>query len=90
MAFALPYDWAVHDPAVVMYSRRTCGLCDKARAVILAERDRAPFRFDEVYIDGDDDLERLYGLRVPVVVVDGREEFEFEVEPARFRRLVRP
>ncbi len=72
-----------------MYSRKTCGLCDKARAVILAERERGAFPFDEVFIDGDDALEGQYGLRVPVVLVDGAEEFEFEVEPAQFRRLIR-
>jgi hypothetical protein len=73
-----------------MYSRRTCGLCDKARAVILAERDRAAasFRFDEVFIDGDEALERAYGVRVPVVEVNGAEEFEIAVEPIRLRRLV--
>ncbi len=74
---------------VVMYSRTTCGLCDKARAVIQAERERSEFRFEEVFIDGDDALESDYGLRVPVVVVNGQEEFEFDVEPVRFRRLVR-
>ena len=78
------------EAVVVMYSRRTCGLCDKARAVILAERQaaRRPFRFDEVVVDGNDALEREYGLRVPVVEVNGREEFEIAVEPTRFRSLV--
>ncbi len=84
-----PYDGPVAEPLVVMYSRRTCGLCDKARAVIQAERQRSEFRFEEVFIDGDDALEHEYGLRVPVVEVNGREEFEFEVEPTRFRALVR-
>ena len=32
--------------------------------------------------------ERSYGLRVPVVEVDGREEFEFRVEPQRLRALL--
>lgn len=81
----------VEDRATIvrMYSRRTCGLCDEARAVILAERSRSPFEFDEVFIDGDDALEGEYGLRVPVVEVDGVEEFEFAVEPGRFAELVR-
>jgi glutaredoxin len=79
----------VAESLVVMYSRKTCGLCDKARALIEAERQRSRFRFDEVFIDGDDALEREYGLRVPVIEVDGRQEFEFEVEPVRFSRLVR-
>jgi len=74
-----------------MYSRRTCGLCDKARAVILAERDRSPgsFEFEEVFIDGSDALELDYGVRVPVVEVDGEERFEYRVDPGALARLVR-
>jgi hypothetical protein len=79
-------------PLVTMYSRRRCGLCDEARAVIAAERDRDPgrFLFEERFIDGDDDLERDYGLRVPVVEVDGVEQFEYSVDPYRFRLLLVP
>jgi len=72
-----------------MYSRRTCGLCDEARARILEARGRVPFEFDEVLIDGDDTLERAYGLRVPVVVVDGEEAFELHVDPGELVALVR-
>ncbi|HEX9376273.1 MAG TPA: glutaredoxin family protein [Actinomycetota bacterium] len=75
-------------PQVLMFSRRNCGLCDKARAIILAERERTPFGFDEVFIDGDDDLEDAHGLRVPVIEIDGVEEFETFVDPARFVYLV--
>jgi hypothetical protein len=71
-----------------MYSRRTCGLCDAARSVIEAERARTSFSFVETFVDGSDQLERDYGLRVPVVLVDGVEQFEYEVDPARLRRLV--
>lgn len=73
---------------VLMYSRTTCHLCDEARAVIVAEAERSAFDYREVHVDGDDDLERDYGLRVPVVLVDGREEFELSVEPSRLHRLV--
>ena len=73
---------------VSMYSRRRCHLCDAARAVILAERERIPFGFDERSIDGDDDLERHYGLRIPVILIDGVEEFEYLVDPARLRALL--
>jgi hypothetical protein len=73
---------------VRMYSRRTCGLCDEARVAILGVRDRSPFDFDEVFIDGDENLEREYGLRVPVVEVDGVEQFEFAVDPTTLERLV--
>jgi hypothetical protein len=72
-----------------MYSRRTCGLCDEARAVLEAERARTPFSFEERFIDGDDALELDYGLRVPVVLVDGEERFEYRVDPAVLAGLLR-
>jgi hypothetical protein len=76
-------------PRVRMYSRRTCGLCDEARAVIQRVRREVPFAFEEVLIDGDDRLELDYGTRIPVVVVDGREEFEIRVDPQHLRDLVK-
>ncbi len=71
-----------------MYSRTTCGLCDRAREVLLGERERTEFAYQEVFIDGDDALEREYGLRVPVVEIDGKVAFDAEVEPAELRRLL--
>ena len=76
-------------PQVLMFSRQTCGLCDKARAIIEAERGRTPFEFDEVWIDGDDALEDAHGLRVPVVEIDGRERLEYEVDPEELLAIVR-
>ncbi len=71
-----------------MYSRPGCGLCDEAREVILAERARRPFDFEEVDISGDDGLELEYGIRIPVVTMDGEERFEVRVEPAAFAAAV--
>jgi Glutaredoxin-like domain (DUF836) len=73
-----------------MYSRRPCGLCDLARAVVLAERERTPFEFEEVFIEGQEDLERAHGLRVPIIEVDGVERFQTQVDPAGFAAAVRP
>src|SRR6266511_5345630 len=47
----------VAEHRVLMYSRRACHLCDEARAVLLAERERSSFAFEEIFIDGDDRLE---------------------------------
>jgi glutaredoxin len=73
---------------ITMYSRRTCGLCDTARDVILSVRAEVPFDYEEVFVDRDDDLEREYGLRVPVVLVDGEERFEVEVPAGELRALL--
>jgi hypothetical protein len=74
---------------VRMYSRRRCGLCDEAREVMAAAGRAVPFEFDEVYIDGDDALELRYGLRIPVIEVDGVEAFELTVDAARLEELLR-
>jgi hypothetical protein len=71
-----------------MFSRRRCGLCDKAREVLLEAHAKAPFEMEEVFIDGDDDLERDYGIRVPVIEIDGVETFEYQVEPAALREAL--
>lgn len=73
---------------VTMYSRARCGLCDEAREAILGVRAERPFEFDEVLIDSHEHLERAYGTRVPVVLVDGRELFELRVDPDGLREAL--
>ena len=74
---------------VVLYARRGCHLCDVARDVIEDVRRAHPFSFEERSIEGDDALELAYGIRIPVVTVDGDERFEIEVDRSEFVELVR-
>jgi len=71
-----------------MYSRPGCHLCDDARAVILGVRARIAFAYEEVDISAEDALELEYGVRIPVVAVDGRERFEIAVDPAELARAL--
>lgn len=66
--------------AVLMYSRPRCHLCDDAREVILSLRGSFDFIFEEVDIESDDELVREYGVRIPVVIVDGEEVAEYKVD----------
>ena len=54
----------------------------------MRERDRTPFDYREVDISGDDALELEYGIRVPVVLVDGQELFEIAVDARRLAEAV--
>jgi glutaredoxin len=74
---------------VVLYARAGCHLCDVARATIDTVRARHPFDLREVDIEADDTLLRDYGVRIPVVSVDGEEVFEVDVPAARLAALVR-
>lgn len=56
--------------------------------MILAERERTPFAYREVDLSGDDALELEFGIRIPVVLVDGIERFEIAVDPGEFRRAI--
>ena len=58
--------------------------------MLLAERERAPFELDEIDIETDGSLVREYGLRIPVVVIDGEEAFEYRVDPAELAARLRP
>lgn len=75
---------------VLLYSRPGCGLCDEAREVILAELERTPFEFHEQDVSGDDALELEYGIRIPVLLVDGEELFELRVDARSLARALRP
>jgi glutaredoxin len=73
---------------VVLYTRAGCLLCDAARDVLLAERSRSLFELLEVDVAGHEDLEREYGIRIPVVEIDGEERFEYEVDPVELVAIV--
>jgi hypothetical protein len=51
-------------------------------------RERLPFTFDEVDIEADEELELEYGIRIPVVEVDGEEAFEVTVDPAALEGML--
>jgi len=74
---------------VVLYARPGCHLCDDARGVIEAARAEVAFTFQEVDIESDDALVRDYGLRIPVVAVDGDELFEISVDETALLAAVR-
>jgi hypothetical protein len=56
---------------------------------LLAERAGSSFDLVEVDVAGDDELERRYGIRIPVVEIDGEERFEYEVDPVELASIVR-
>lgn len=72
---------------VEVYTRENCGLCEEAEDRVAAEAQGARVRM--IDIDEDPDLQARYNVRVPVVVVDGREVAEGRVEEGVVRRAIR-
>ena len=75
--------------AVTLYTRTGCHLCEQAEQVLRSEQRTIPFALVTVDIDEDPELVRKYGVRVPVVAVDGVELFEYEVPPDLLRAHLR-
>jgi glutaredoxin len=51
-------------------------------------QERISFPFEEVDIEADEELELEYGIRIPVVEVDGDEAFEVTVDPGALEGLL--
>jgi glutaredoxin len=73
---------------VTLYAAPGCHLCESALRVIEGVRGDVAFEFEKVDITGEPELERRYRERIPVVAVDGVEEFVYFVHPEKLRRLL--
>lgn len=71
-------------PRVTLYTRRGCCLCDDAKLVIQQARRRTRFDFEELDIDGDPELRRLYNDEVPVIAINGVKAFKYKVDMKEF------
>jgi len=71
---------------VVLYGRDGRCLCDDAREILLRVRARRPFVLEDRDIDQDDELLRAYLERIPVVSIDGVEQFELFVDESELER----
>ena len=81
---------------LVVYTRARCGVCRTAEQRLRRElRTVVPWRRPRVRVvdvDADPDGKGLadrYGVRVPVVVLDGVEVSELELAPGVVRRALR-
>ena len=69
-------------PAVILYTRVGCHLCDVVKGVLDAAQRERTFTLTIVDIDTDPALVALYDDEVPVVTINGRKAFKYRVAPA--------
>tara|TARA_R110002072_G_scaffold94820_1_gene209256 strand:+ start:1270 stop:1578 length:309 start_codon:yes stop_codon:yes gene_type:complete len=71
-----------------LYTRNGCGLCHDLLAMLVELGLRDRLRIEEVDVDGDRELKKRYGLRLPVLEIDGVLVFEGRPEAVGLRRAV--
>ncbi len=74
-------------PHVVLYTRDGCGLCATAAQLVAREARRAIV--EVIDVDSDAGMADAYGVRVPVVTVDGAEIAAYELAPGVIRAALR-
>ena len=70
---------------VPVYSRHGCHLCEDAVKTLEGMREELAFEIEIIYIDGNPELEKLYGNEVPVIHINGEHHDFYRIDPERFR-----
>ncbi len=76
-------------PHVVLYGRQDCCLCDEAQLELEKAQGSASFSLEKIDVDTDPELAAKYGHEVPVVEIEGRKAFKFQVSRSKFLQLLR-
>jgi glutaredoxin len=75
-------------PALTLYSRPGCHLCDEMKAVVDLVARSVPFTIDIIDVSNDPRLEARYGLEIPVLLINGRKAAKYRVTEDELRRML--
>jgi glutaredoxin len=70
---------------VILYTKKDCGLCEKAESAIREVQKTIEFDLEIVDIEGDAAAYDRYWDRIPVIVVEGKEVAAAPIDEARLR-----
>ncbi len=73
---------------VIIFSRQNCHLCHEAEKIVREVLLEIPFDLEVINIDGNAELESLYGEEVPVTMINGAKHDYFRVDKKRFSEAV--
>ena len=73
---------------VIIFSRQNCHLCHEAEKIIREVLLEISFDLEVINIDGNAELESLYGEEVPVTMINGAKHDYFRVDKKRFSEAI--
>ncbi len=74
---------------VTLYGKKECCLCDEAMEVLLKAEAAVPFDLEKIDISDNPQLLAEFGLKIPVVFVDGVKVFKYRVNESRLLALLK-
>jgi hypothetical protein len=77
--------------ALTIYSRPDCHLCDDMKAIVtrVAASAPEPTTVRCIDISTDPDLDRQYGLEIPVLLIDGKKAAKYRIGEVELRGLLK-
>ena len=73
---------------LTIYSRPGCHLCDEMKTVVARVAQTIPLSLDEIDISTDPELEALYGLEIPVLMVEGKKAAKYRIAEGALRKML--
>lgn len=73
-------------PAVMLYSRPGCCLCDDMKAILAEVQADTAFTVTEIDISAQPTLEARFGQDIPVLFINGRKAFKYRLTAGALRR----
>lgn len=73
---------------VRLYTRPGCHLCEEMRREMLAAGCADEYQLEEVNIDDDPVLKQTYGLKIPVLTINGKLAFKYRLTAAEFKQRI--
>jgi thioredoxin-like negative regulator of GroEL len=70
---------------VILYTRANCPLCEEMQAEISRAGREGHYELRKVNVDSQRALKKEFGLRIPVLEIDGQVEFEGRLSAVDFR-----
>lgn len=74
---------------VTLYGKAECCLCDEAMEVLHKVAAVVPFDLEKIDISAQPELLAEFGLKIPVIFVDGVPAFKYRVNEGRLVKLLR-
>ena len=73
-----------------LLSRPGCHLCEEMKALVtrVIDRTSTEARLEEINVETDADLERRFGLEVPVLMLNGKKVAKFRVSEEALTRVL--
>lgn len=76
------------NPRLTLYTKKGCSLCDKAKETIRKVASDVPLDYEEFDITKDPATYEKYRWSIPVLAIDGKEQFVTKVSEVWLRRAL--